>query len=58
MDNFPWRRKFPGGEFFRENFHCGEFPEFLYEILLMSCFLIADLNFRRGKLRVIIRGKF
>ena len=33
-------------------------PEFLYEVLLMSCCLFADSILRVETLRVIVRGKF
>jgi hypothetical protein len=54
----PWGENFLGGGFFRGNLNCGNRPEFLYEILLISCFLFADAILRLDILRVIVLGKF
>ena len=50
--------EFPGDEFFRELYTGVIFPEFLYEVLLMYYFLIADSILRVGMLSVIVRAKF
>jgi hypothetical protein len=39
-------------------FTLGYFPEFLYKILLISCFLFADSILCVEMLKVIVRGKF
>ena len=41
-DYLSWEGKFPGDEFFKANFILGNFPEFLYKIFLVSCFLFGD----------------
>ena len=55
---FHGERSFQGLNFSEEILHYGNLPEFLYEILLVSYFLIADSILSAEMLRVIVRGKF
>jgi hypothetical protein len=52
-ENFPWRRKFPGGELFRGNFTLSDLPKLLYEILYNLDFSL-QFNLRVEMLRVIV----
>ena len=50
--------RFQGVNFSRKILYQRNLPEFLYEILLMSCFLFADSILPVEKIRVGVLGKF